>query len=584
MKKSYIILLIVTSLTYVFYACSKSFLDRPLVGALSEPVVANQKGVEQLLIGAYSLLDGYQNNNGSNVIGGWETAASNWVYGSIVGGDAHKGTWAGDQPDIGPIETFTATPINNYFNQKWKAVYEGIMRANTVLKVLANATDVPDDVRTRITAEARFLRGHFHFEGKKMWNNVPYIDEQMTEFTVPNDKVNVPNTVDIWPQIEADFRFAYDNLPGTMNAIGRANKWAAGAYLGKTLLFEKKFADALPVLNAVYTSGTTSLGTKYALLDKYQDNFNAATKNSQESVFAVQSSVNDAAGAANANYGDVLNAPYGGPFDCCGFFQPSQDLVNSYKVDATTGLPSFDNYNAAPQVTSDEGIPITTNFTPYPGTIDSRLDWAVGRRGIPYLDWGLHQGISWQRDQAYGGPYNTKKNVYYKSQKGTLTDGSFWASTVTAINTNLIRFADVILWLAEAEIEAGSLEKGRALVNEVRARAAKPSSFVVLDGTSTPAANYKVGLYNTTWTDKAEALKALKFERKLELSMEGHRFFDLVRWGDAATVLNKYLDFERPIRPFVGSAAFTPGKHEYFPIPQRQIDLSKNVLVQNPGY
>ncbi|WP_336514405.1 RagB/SusD family nutrient uptake outer membrane protein [Pollutibacter soli] len=583
MKKSFIILLIVSGavMTYVFHACSKSFLDRPLVGALSEPVVANQKGVDQLLIGAYSLLDGYQNSNG---IGGWESAASNWVFGSIVGGDAHKGTWAGDQPDIGPIETFTANATNNYFNVKWKAVYEGVMRTNTVLKILAQATDVSDANRVRITAEARFLRGHYHFEAKKMWGNAPYIDETMAEFTVPNEKVNVPNTSDIWPQIEADFQYAYDNLPGTMPNVGRANKWAAGAYLGKTLLFEKKFSNALTVLNDVYTNGTTSLGLKYMLLDKYQDNFNAATKNSRESVFAVQSSVNDAAGAANANYGDVLNAPYGGPFDCCGFFQPSQDLVNSFKVDATSGLPNPDNYNAAPQVTSDEGIQITQPFTPYAGTIDSRLDWAVGRRGIPYLDWGLHQGISWQRDQAYGGPYNTKKNVYYKSQKGTLTDGSFWASTVTAINTNLIRFSDVILMLAEAEIEAGSLEKARALVNEVRARAAKPSSWVVLDGTTTPAANYKVGLYNDTWTDKAAALKALKFERKLEFAMEGHRFFDLVRWGDAATVLNKYLDFERNIRPFFGSASFTAGKHEVYPIPQRQIDLSKNVLVQNPGY
>jgi hypothetical protein len=322
---------------------------------------------------------------------------------------------------------------------------------------------------------------------------------------------------------------------------------------------------------------------KYALLGRFQDNFNAETKNNPESVFAVQSSVNDAAGAANANYGDVLNGPYGGPFDCCGFFQPSQDLVNSYKVNPATGLPDFENYNLNP-VTSDEGILITQPFTPYQGTLDSRLDWTVGRRGIPYLDYGPHQGIAWQRDQTYGGPYNPKKNMYYKAQKGKLTDASFWSSTVTAINTNLIRFADVILMLAECEVEVGDLNKARTYVNQVRARAAAPESWVYQDGTTTPAANYKVGTYDAPWTDQATARKAVRFERKLELAMEGHRFFDLVRWGEAETTLNKYLQYESTLRPYLQGARFNPNQDEYFPIPQRQIDLSNNVLKQNPGY
>ncbi|WP_153800507.1 RagB/SusD family nutrient uptake outer membrane protein [Foetidibacter luteolus] len=582
MKKKIFITITCLAGIYLLYSCSKNFLNKSANGTLNPDLLANTTGVEQLLIGAYSLLDGY--SVGSATVGSWSSAASNWVYGSIAGGDAHKGSTATDQPEINAIENYTAVPTNAFFNQKWIAVYDGVTRANIVLKVMANATDMSDAVKTRVAGEARFLRAHFHFEAKKMWNNAPYIDETMTEFTVPNEKVNVPNTEDIWPKIQADLQFAYDNLPATMNAVGRANKWAAGAMLGKCLVFQKKWAEAKTVLEAVYANGTNPLGVKYGLLDRYQDNFNAATKNSKESVFAVQSSVNDGGGAANANYGDVLNGPYGGPFDCCGFFQPSQDLVNSYKVDAATGLPSTTNYNAAPIVTSDEGVAASAPFTPYGGTLDPRLDWTVGRRGIPYLDYGPHQGVAWQRDQAYGGPYNPKKNVYYKEQKGKLTDASFWSSTVTAINCNLIRFADVILWLAECEVEAGDLNKARAYVNEVRARAALPVSWVYLDGTSTPAANYKVGLYNTAWANQEDARRAVHFERKLEMGMEGHRFFDLVRWGEAAATLNAYLQYESNIRTYLKGANFSAGKTEYFPIPQTQIDLSNNVLQQNPGY
>ncbi len=172
-----------------------------------------------------------------------------------------------------------------------------------------------------------------------MFNKVPYIDETITDFNVSNEE-------DIWPKIEADLKFAYDNLTETMNAKGRINKWAAGAMYGKALLFQKKFAEARTVLNDVYTKGMTATGTKYALLPRFQDNFNAETKNSSESVFAVQYSVNDGANGSNGGWGEVLNFPHnGGPGGCCGFFQPTQDFVNSFQVDAATGLPSLANHN-----------------------------------------------------------------------------------------------------------------------------------------------------------------------------------------------------------------------------------------------
>lgn len=585
MKKIFLSLFALGLLGLIVYSCKKSFLVRNPVASLDEAALSNARGVEGVLIGAYSLLDGTARGS-SFTIGGWESAGSNWVYGSVAGGEAHKGSDAGDQPDVNPIERYEATPTNGYFASKWIVVYEGINRANTTLRLMEKATDITADDKKRIAGEARFLRGHYHFEAKKMWNKVPYVDETKTVSDPANFKL--PNDADIWPQIEADLRFAYDNLPEVMPNKGRVNKWAAGAMLGKCLLFEKKFAEARTVLDAVYTQGKNAQGVRYALLTRFQDNFNAETKNSTESVFAVQYSVNDGApDAANGGWGEVLNFPYnGGPGGCCGFFQPSQYLVNAYQVDAN-GLPFLDNHNAT-EVKSDQGLKSSDPFTPETRPLDSRLDWTVGRRGIPYLDWGPHPGQAWIRDQPYSGPYAPKKNTYYKSQQGQLTDKSFWTSGVTANNYTIIRFADVILMLAEAEVEAGSLDRARTLVNQVRARAANPASWVK-NNDGSPAANYNVGLYPASaFASKEAARKAVYFERLLELAMEGHRFFDLVRWGIAAQELNRYLQYSgtqaQNKRQYLAGAQFQAGVDEYFPIPQRQIDLSGGTLKQNPGY
>ena len=460
---------------------------------------------------------------------------------------------------------------------------------------MKKATDIDETDQKRIAAEARFLRAHYHFEAKKMWNNVPYVDETIT-YAAGN--FNVPNNVDIWPNIEADFQFAADNLPETMPQVGRANKWVAKIYLAKAYMFQHKYSEAKSLLDDAIENGVTASGKKYALVN-FADNFNAETKNSAEAVFSVQQSVNDNSNGANGGWGDVLNFPYnGGPGGCCGFYQPSQSLVNSYRVDPATGLPYLDTWNDA-DVKNDEGLNSTDPFTPETGTLDARLDQTVGRRGIPYLDWGLHPGKDWIRDQTYGGPYAPRKNVYYKRQQGSLTDNSFWTSGVTANNYTFIRFSDVLLWDAECEVEVGSLEKARQYVNLVRARAADPTGWVhtYVDNadpskgfTNTPAANYKVGLYTVVWTDQVLARKAVQFERKIELGMEGHRFFDLVRYGTAAAVLNADItkELSRPgtdFRPpfFVG-ASFKPSINEYFPIPQAQIDLSQGTLTQNPGY
>lgn len=559
-------------------ACKDDFLEVPPTAQLTEDVLSSKKGIEGVLIGSYGMLSGRW-----SFFGG----ASNWVNGSIQGGEANKGTNAGDFNDINPVQRYELLTTSRVAAERWAGPYEGISRANTALKLVASTTDptVSESDKTRITGEARFLRGHFYFELKRSFNNVPYIDETMSS----TDAVAVPNNVDIWPKIEADFQFAYDNLPETQGAVGRANKWAAAAYLAKVKLYQGKWAEAKALFDQVITNGKTSTGIKYALLPKFADVYNAEFDNHAESVFSIQGAANTGS-TANANYDFVLNWPYNtgpsGPGNCCGFFQPSFELGNSFRVDAN-GLPLLDgSYNVgANQLKTDQGILSSEPFTPDSGPLDPRLDHSIGRRGIPYLDWQVFPGYDWIRDQAYAGPYAPKKFIYYKSQEGTLTDGSGWTRGYSAMNYCIIRYADVLLMAAEAEIELGNLEKAREYVNQVRSRAANPDSWVKnADGSN--AANYVIGLYNTPWTDASVARKAVRFERKLELSGEGHRFFDLVRWGIAATELNAYLAYEGPkLTVALGGSTFTAGKSEYYPIPQTQIDRQgADVLQQNPGY
>ncbi|GAB4029425.1 RagB/SusD family nutrient uptake outer membrane protein [Spirosoma jeollabukense] len=595
----YIAILAVTTVGLTFNACKES-LDIPAQGALSGETLTTLSGLDALLTGAYAALDG-QYNNGSalNLASGnaWEASPSNWVYGSIAGGEAHKGSDGSDQPAIDAIAKFTADASNGYFNSKWRTVYEGVNRANTVLRVLSQSTGIPAANQTSIAAQARFLRAHYYFELKRMWNKVPWIDETMET----SETSSQANTEDIWPKIEADFKYAADNLPTTQSDIGRVNKWAATTYLAKTYLYEHKYAEAKALFDQVISSGVTSNGLKYALVTRFHDNFDAATENNSESVFQIQMVANDGTGTiANANQGDMLNFPYGNsPFRCCGFFQPSQDLANSYRTDAT-GLPYLNEYDNHP-VKSDQGISSDQPFTPDTDPLDPRIDWTIGRRGIPYLDWGNHPGAAWIRSpgQTYAGPYSPKKNIYMQATQNQYSDQHSWAPG-TAINYNVIRYADVLLMAAEVEAQLGNLEQAQTYVNQVRARAANPVNFVYryandaapLSGYSTtPAANYKIAVYPAgkfASLGKTGALNAIYFERKLELATEGHRFFDLVRWGIAEPTLNNYFAYEGTITTDIRGGRFVAGKNDYYPIPQRQIDLStssgKSSLTQNPGY
>ncbi len=573
MKKiNYITILMVTLMLVFVNACNQEFLEVNPNGGLDANVLATETGVNGLLIGAYAMLDG------TSASFGWQAAASNWVYGSIRGGEANKGTDSGDQPDINPIMNYTETASNPYLNVRWRSLYESIARCNEVINVgaVAVAAGALDDATYALfVGQARALRGHYHVEAIKLWGNVPYVDEE-------TDPTTVTNTADITDLVLADLAAGL-SLPTNMSQTGRFNKTVVQVLLAKaTMQLKGDYTTALGYLNSA-KGGTAPDGSAIGLEDNYGDIFDIEFRNGKEAVYTVQYSVNDGSGGINAGTGEVLNFPYkggGSPGGCCGFFQPSQEFVNSFRTNAD-GLPLLDgSYNNDP-VLNDQGLAIdATNYVLDPGNLDPRLDWSVGRRGIPYLDWGPHTGQDWIRDQSYAGPFSPKKQVYKKAQEGQFTEVGNWTSGYTANGYRMIRYADILLLAAECQAQTGDLAGALANVNLVRARAANESGWVKNeDGTN--AAKYVIGEY-TSFSDKATALSAILMERKLELGQEGHRWFDLKRFGVSTTAINSYLTYSKTLgQTYITSSTSYSAGNDLFPIPQRQIDLSNGALVQN---
>jgi len=579
------VIAVVTGLL-LMHSCSEEFLEITPNGSLDAQVLGTYDGVDALLIGAYSMLDGVAAN-----AGGWGAASSGWVYGSIRGMEANKGTDSGDQPTINPIQTYTETSENGYLNAKWRAVYEGISRCNATILTAAVALDngtIEQAEYDSFIAQSRALRGVYHFWAWKLWADIntgmyiPYVDEE-------TDPALVTNDVDVRPMIIADLQ-AGTSLPLNMGQIGRMNKTVVQVFLAKAQMqMYKDWTTADGLLGEVISSGTQPAGEDIELYPTYGDIFDAELRNCSEAVYTVQYSINDNSGGMNAGYGEVLNFPYksgASPGGCCGFFNPTQDFVNSFNT--VGGLPMIDlasqtySYNTV-EVTSDQGLTPEDPYTEFGGELDPRLDWSAGRRGIPYWDWGDHTGSDWIRDQTYSGPYSPKKQVYKQSQEGSYTDVTSWTSGYTANGYRMIRYADVLLLKAECEAMSSTGDLGFGEVNQLRARAANTAGWVMEADGVTPAANYVINEYPTAFGNTAEAMHAIKFERKLELGQEGHRYYDLQRWGEVVNDLSRIMTYEgaMPWANLLYTGASIGPEDVNFPVPQRQIDVSNGILVQN---
>jgi hypothetical protein len=562
MKKRLIGLL--TLLTFII-SCSDEFTEVPAIGALSDEALANVEGVELLLVGAYSTLDGIRNNLAGN---GFAASGDNWWL-DVLSDDAHKGSTDGDQADLFEVETYNWATGNPYILGRWSSIFAGINRSNAVIALIATIEEA--DLTGQL-AEARFLRGHFNFELQRMYGNVPFISEE----NYANTEFNQPNPGPIWDAIEADFQFAIDNLPDSQSAVGRPSSWAAKAYMGKAHLQQNDYGTALPIFADVINNGP------YSLQSEFVANFESAGENSTESVFTIQFTA-DGGQSLNGNRGGVLNYPNPGPFgSCCGFYQPTQDLVNAFQTDAS-GLPLLDTFNQT-DVANDYGLEDADPFTPHTGPLDPRLDYTVGRRGIDYNRYGTFPGHSWIRATFadISGPYLPAKNVYQAGDTGNQGTGG-WGQQHSGINYHIIRFADVLLMGAEAAAETGDLSNALTWVNLVRNRA-KNMTYVQNEAGTGPAANYVIEPY-ASFADQAFAIKAVRHERRLELGMEGNRLFDIRRWGNGVQIINDYIQNEtRTITNFGGKTSPYEAKHDLLPIPLNAIDLSGGILTQNPGY
>lgn len=582
----------------IVYGC-KDFLEAPPQGTLDDLSLANLAGVEATLIGAYRILGGWTPD-----LGAWGAAASNWPFGSVTSDDAYKGSDAADQAPVTDIELYHwgTGGAESYLNDKWRSVYEGVTRANATLRLLERVqAERPNEIleadANSIRGEAVFLRAHYHFEAWKMWGNVPYYTEDDTDFRKPN------MGTDPVPLMLADLDEAIGLLPPSPRngQKGRASQWTAKAYKGRVQVYSGDYAGGLTTLREVANSNVYALEPDYRRVwTAFRPGPDGPT--GRETILAYQASVNDGnPNGDNGNWGERLNFPHSGsPFGCCGFHQPSQNLLNFFEVDAA-GLPlamSNPNWNARD---TELDAAASANLP-----VDPRLDWTAGRDGVPYKDWpsnpagastagyGIHAS-SWIRDPGFGGTYSAKKNVHEFNSNAQSNVG--WnAQHINSMPIHLFRYADMLLLLAEAEVEAGSLANALAIVNEIRARAgvvaqgpgtSLANMAVPINDPSTTWADYRIGLY-PSFPSQAYARDAVRTERRLELAMEGHRFFDLRRWGIAEQVIGDYIAEEATRRPYLTGAEAFASRHSLYPIPSIQIELSRvgteDRLQQNPGW
>jgi hypothetical protein len=566
-------------LALIFATSCSDYLETTPQGAVSAGA-PTAESAEGLVTAAYAA------TGNDDMIG---PMTSMWVYGSVRSDDAYKGGGGvSDVADVNFYEQYNLTqPDQSWMHPyTWENFYTVISRANSALASLNELTEDDFDLKTVRTAEARFLRAHSHFMLKIIFKNIPFIDENMSNEDILQTSNTEYTNDELWNKIAEDFQFALNNLPEFQSQVGRANKYAAAAYLAKLRLYQayeqdenhqvtninqNRLQEVVDLTQMVISSGM------YSLQPDFGENYLDGYDNGPESVYAIQFSISDGTSVGRLSFVTGLNYPHGATqFGCCGFHAPSQNLVNSFATDEN-GLPKFDTFNDVELGASE--------ITPTGVTVDPRIDHSVGIDGHPYKYRNEDSYIfsnSWVRDPGVYGFFQSMKEQQAADCSCYKKEGPFIG---TSKNIDIIRYADVLLMQAEAYIELGEQDKAMPLINEVRARAAQSTGRTKLaDGTS--PSNYKVSEYdgvNLDWTQE-NARKALQWERRLEFALESPRFFDLVRWGIAEPTLNAYLAKEKTRRDFLKDAKFTAGRDEYYPIPQREIDFTKGLYTQNKGY
>lgn len=554
-------------------SCSDFLDDQKPQGVLDSDMVKDPSNVDNLVISAYAVFTTAEDINSS---------FSMWNF-DVRSDDAYKGgngTSDGDVFHQLEIEQGVLT-TNWNINDMWVRLYNCISRVNSAISVLETTSD-SYQLKAQRLGEMKFLRAYAHFLLKRLYKNIPFIMDANLKQEDYNTLSNTEfNNDEGWQQIINDVEYAYNVLPVKQTDKGRPSKAAAAAFLTKAYLYKAyrqddaasnqvtsiNREDLLKVIE--YSNPDIYSAGGFDLEPDFHNNFRPETQyeNGVESIWAMQYSINDGTKYGNLNwsYGLIVPNIPGVTDGGCDFYKPSQNLVNAYRTDAD-GHPFIDTFN-------NKDYDLTQDADP-------RLFLTVGLTGLPYefnSKYMMDASSTWSRSNGLYGYYVTlKQNV--DPDCGYLVKGSWWG---TPMNRIVFRYADVLLERAEAYAQLNETGEAIKLVNKIRLRA-KQSTGMIANYPSDYGVKFNISTYNGSYSQE-DALKIVKMERRLEMGMESERFFDLVRWGEAEKVLNKYFAEETNKCSIYGDAHFTANKNEYLPIPFSQVAASDGHYTQNIG-
>lgn len=568
--------ILAASLGLLTASCS-DFLDEQVPqGTLSDEQVNTPAYADKQVTAAYAVFATAEDINAS---------FSLWNY-DVRSDDAYKGGSTTNDGDVfHQLEVEQGVLATNWnLNDIWVRLYNSISRVNAAIHAVENC-DESFKMKEQRLAELRFLRAYAHFQLKRLFKNIPFVISTDLTYEQYSEIKNTEYTNDEgWKLLAEDLEKAYEVLPDVQADKGRPTKAACAAFLAKVYLYKAYRQDnasnhEITSINKEdlqkvieYTIPSIYAAGGYALEDDIHNNFRPEEmfENGCESLWAIQYSRNDGTkyGTLNLGYGlicpNIVNVTDGG----CDFYKPSQNLVNAFRTD-DQGLPLLDKFNEK-------------NYDGTKDNVDPRLFLTVGMPGFPYMfnaNYMMDESSNWSRSGGlYGYNVTLKHNVDPALLDQYLIKSSFWASSMNRI---VFRYADVILMRAEAYAQLNESSEAIKLVNQIRSRAANSTQMI-----SSYPSKYGVKFYCKNYSGSysaEETLKIVKMERRLELAMESERFLDLVRWGDAANVLNEYFDQEKYRCNIYEGANFTANKNEYLPIPYQQVAAANGNYKQNCG-
>ena len=551
------------AVTPAFFSSCDDMLDLAPQGSFSEAQL-DSTSIEGLLTSAYAGLECHFFGNNESFQG----PITNWIF-DVRSDDAYKGgesltmeSWLHD------LEMSVVRSNNVAVRDKWRNNFYAISRVHKAMRAI-EGTNV--DNKESMLAEMKTLRAYFYFDLIRVFKNIPYFDETVED---PSSVSPYQYSRDeIFDFIKKDLRDAYLALPESQADAGRFNKYVAAAIMAKVSAFTASVNNSSADWQDVITYSDYVIGSKkYELYPNYLDMSKYENDNKYESILAIQFAATD--DHAHYNYCNILNTTYSeGNLYGTGddFFLGSQNLVNAFRTDEN-GLP----YLTGTSGDVDNSVNVTSD---YEGNVDPRLDFTVGRIGFPFR--GHTYTSAWCRAYDLYGEYSGKKGLVAPEDPNNVTTFSPWGAS--PLNFILIRYADILLLKAEALIELNQdLDQARTLINDVREKAKRS-----IDGTYSPVdldpmrANYVVEPYPATGWTQDYARRAVRMERRLELAMEGNRWFDLVRWGTVVDVVNNYMQNESTLRTYYEGASMS-SDDIYFPVPLDEVDNAAGDLYGEP--